>query len=276
MPHPAKSAFFKPERTVIKSTREKIDISNNEANVLNEAGVEYDIQGKTIPYNVFLKQINKVTSLPIKLINNKVKEYFETHFFNDTLINESSVASFISQFDDWKIENMKGKLNYRKTDYNSKETSLTDVYGNIKDEVVQGLIGTMFTSGKPSDKYLYDGIAFDSPIEKNNIMTVIEDVVVFGKIPKYSIAIPTILGNYSPDFMYLVRKKNGDKELNVVIESKGDNGENSRRNNENVKIKCAEIFFKQLQLDGYEVKYKTQTNNDSITKIVRELVSELN
>lgn len=257
----------------IKSEREKIDVSNSEANVLREAGAEYDIQGKSIPYNEFLKQINKATSLPIKLINNKVKEYFKTHCYTDSLINESSAASFISQFDDWKIENLKGKLNYRKTDYNSKETSLTDVDGNIKDEVVQGLIGTMFTSGKPSDKYLYDGIAFDSPIEKNNILTDIEDVVVFGKIPKYSIAIPTILGNYSPDFMYLIKKKDGSKELNVVIESKNYDKKSDYRGVEKSKIECAKIFFEQLQLDGYDVKYHEQTNGDSITKIIKELVN---
>ena len=35
-------------------------------------------------------------------------------------------------------------------------------------------------------------IVFDSPLEKTNITTDIDEVVVYGKIPKSSVAIPTI------------------------------------------------------------------------------------
>jgi len=36
---------------------------------------------------------------------------------------------------------------------------------------VQGRIGTKISEGTPSAKYLYDVIAYDSPLEKQNIMT---------------------------------------------------------------------------------------------------------
>ena len=43
-------------------------------------------------------------------------------------------------------------------------------------------------------------------------MTDIDEIVVYGKIPKSSVAIPTIVGeNYSPDFMYVVKHKDGTK-----------------------------------------------------------------
>lgn len=44
---------------------------------------------------------------------------------------------------------------------------------------------------------------------------------MYGKIPRSSIAIPTITGGmYSPDFMYVVKHKNGDRELNIIVETK--------------------------------------------------------
>jgi type III restriction enzyme len=50
-------------------------------------------------------------------------------------------------------------------------------------------------------------------LECKNITKEIEEVIVYGKIPRRSISIPTI-GNdsYSPDFMYVVKKANGEKE----------------------------------------------------------------
>ena len=104
-------------------------------------------------------------------------------------------------------------------------------------------------------------------------MADVEGVVVFGKIPRRSIAIPTVIDNYSPDFMYVVQRKDGKKELNIVIETKGVEGKTSLRPTEQVKIDCAKVLFEQLRLDGYEVKFETQINNRRIKEIVTELLS---
>ena len=151
---------------------------------------------------------------------------------------------------------------------------MTDIDGNLKDEISQGLIGISLESGTPSTKYLYDKIAFDSELEKNNIISDVDNVIVFGKIPRSSIAIPTVIDNYSPDFMYIVRRKDGAKELNIVIETKGVDKKSELREEERVRIECAEKFFEQLKLDGYEVNFKSQFNNEEMTKIVRELIKE--
>lgn len=182
------------------------------------------------------------------------------------------MANFISQFNDWKVENIKGLLNYQKANYNSKETSLTDINGTLRKEIAQGLVGVSLEKGNPSRNYLYEGIVYDSDLEKTNIISEIDDVVVFGKIPRRSIAIPTIIGNYSPDFMYVVRKKDGSKELNVIIETKDVEGKSELRGAEKLKIDCARKFFEQLQLDGYDVKFHTQLNNKAMAQIVKELI----
>lgn len=268
--HLEKGAFGS---VVISSQRSKVGASEDSASVLSEAGVEYQLFGKHIPYNEFLKRINKSTSLPIQLIHEKVKEYFENYpTFSNSYINESSMTNFISQFNDWKVANIGGLLNYKKADYQSQETSLTNVDGTLKKEVAQGIIGVSIADGNPSDKYLYEKIAFDSDLEKKNILSDVEGVIVFGKIPRRSIAIPTIIDNYSPDFMYVVKKKDGTKELNVVVETKGVEGKSSLRPTEQVRIDCAQKFFKQLKLDGYEVNFQTQINNKEMTKIVSELI----
>lgn len=262
---------------VVGSNRESIETTENGASVVCESGVQYEIHGKRIPYNEFLKRINKATSLPISVVHQKVAEYFKNYppytptYINETYINESSITNFVSQFNDWKIDNVKGLLNYVKANHGAQETALTDINGNLKPEIAQGLIGVALEKGTPSTKYLYEGIAFDSDLEKKNIISDIDDVVVFGKIPRRSIAIPTVIDNYSPDFMYVVKRKDGSTELNVVIETKGVEGKSTLRPTEQIRIDCAEKFFEQLQKDGFDVKFRTQINNEEIKKIVSEL-----
>lgn len=64
--------------------------------------------------------------------------------------------------------------------------------------------------------------AFDSPLEKENIQVDgINEILVYGKIPKSSISILTTTAqSYSPDFMYLIKKDNGEKILNIIVETK--------------------------------------------------------
>lgn len=125
------------------------------------------------------------------------------------------------------------------------------------------------------EKYLYDTKAYDSPLELKNINAAIDEVIVYGKIPRNSIAIPTITGeSYSPDFMYVVRKENGDKELNIVVETKDVENKSILRDVEDAKIKCAEVFFNNLLTQGYNVYFRTQLNNEKMLRIVKEVLQE--
>lgn len=258
---------------VVGSKREMLETTGFDASIVCDSGVQYELHGKKIPYNEYLKRVSKATSLPISVVHQKVTEYFQNHPpFTSTYINESSITNFISQFNDWKIKNVKGLLSYMRANYNTAETALTDINGNLKPEITQGLIGVEMEKGYPSTKYLYEGIAFDSDLEKKNIVSDIADVVVFGKIPRRSISIPTVIDNYSPDFMYVVKKTDGNMELNVVIETKGVEGKSTLRPTEQIRIDCAEKFFEQLQKDGFDVKFRTQINNDDMKKIVAELI----
>ena len=128
----------------------------------------------------------------------------------------------------------------------------------------------------PSEKYLYDTFAYDSPLEKDNITADIDEVIVYGKIPRNSIAIPTITGGmYSPDFMYVVKHTDGSKDLNIIVETKDVEGKAELRGTENAKIACAKIFFDMLTADGYTVYFKDQLGNKQMAQIINEVMREV-
>lgn len=258
--------------TYIMSKREELNTTGLRATINEDSGVQFKIN-KPLPYNDFLKRISRQTNLSIQVLHSVLVEYNKSVPIQLEKINEQSAANFVKIFQDWKIDNLNGRFSYSKANLPVKATSLSFSDGTPRPEITQGVIGTKFIEGSPSAKYLYDIYAFDSPLEKENLLVDgIEEIVVYGKIPKNSISIPTITGqSYSPDFMYLVKKENGEKILNVIVETKDVENHTSLRGIEAAKIHCAEVFFKQLTIDGYKVEFKTQLNNLKIKQIIDEL-----
>ncbi|MCD8178508.1 MAG: type III restriction-modification system endonuclease [Tannerellaceae bacterium] len=260
--------------TEVTSHKETVGIENGQIHTIGDAGISYLIKGRQLPYNIFLKRLNKATSISLSVIHNSICTFAkENVLFKESYINESSLTRIIKAFEDWKAQNMQGRFHYKQTNYRPTATALTNLDGTIKAEVVQGNIGIHLGKGDVSDKYLYDAIAYDSELEKSNIKTVIYEVIVYGKIPRRSISIPTIADStYSPDFMYVVRKSNGQKQLNIVIETKDVENKMALRGNEEVKINCARVFFEQLKLDGYNVVFRDQLNNKGMAIIISDLL----
>ena len=259
------------------SHRDEMVFEGNAMTAREDTGVSYPVK-RPLAYNEFLKRISGQTSIPIvelhramcELAGEKEKGIPADH------INEYSAANIVNAFVDWRIEKLQTRFRYSRSNQPVMETALTYKDGSPREVIKQGKVGTMFVEGTPSDKYLYNHIAFDSPLEKENIMhSEIDEIVVYGKIPKSSIAIPTIVGEtYSPDFMYVVERKDGTKELNIVVETKLVEKKSTLRGTEEVKIKCAEAFFRQLTIDGYTVSFHTQLSNKKIKQIIEEVIEE--
>ena len=258
---------------VMRSECDKVRSNGTEMNVVRETGVQYVMQ-KTIPYSVFLKRISNTTNLPIKVLHLALCKYAKKHGMEFTSrMNENSVAGFCSEFVAWKNENLQGRFKYERSKAPLGATALTYADGTVRNEISQGRIGTKLVPGTPSDKYLYDVYAYDSSLEKDNITADIEDVIVYGKIPRSSIAIPTITGGmYSPDFMYVVKHTNGDKELNIVVETKDVENKTDIRGTEKAKIDCARVFFDMLTADGYTVHFRDQLGNKQMAQIISEVM----
>ncbi|EOS69723.1 type III restriction enzyme [Lachnospiraceae bacterium MD308] len=270
------SLFEKPgvfTDLVIRSQREKVGSTGTEMNVLRESGVQF-VMHKTIPYHMFLKHISNATNLPIKVLHSALCKYAKKHGTAFTAyINDNSVAGFCSEFSTWKNENLQGRFHYERSKSPLGATALTYVDGTVRNEIAQGRIGTKIVPGTPSAKYLYDSYAYDSPLEKDNITAEIEEVIVYGKIPRSSIAIPVITGGmYSPDFMYVVKRADGGKELNIVVETKDVEGKAELRGTEKVKLECARVFFEMLKADGYTVYFRNQLGNKQMIQIINEIM----
>ena len=77
---------------------------------------------------------------------------------------------------------------------------------------------------------------------------------------------------YSPDFMYIVKHTNGDKEMNIVVETKDVENRTDLRGTEKVKIECARVFFEMLKSDGYTVYFRDQLGNKQMAQIINEVM----
>lgn len=259
---------------IMSSRRDIVQSDGKHMETVIGTGVQYTIS-RPIPYGAFLKRIMRATNLPISVLHSAMKSYVKEHGPIDPKhINESSASAFCAKFQEWKLANLQGRFHYVKGSAQPGATALTYADGSPREEISQGRIGTKLAPGTPSDKYLYDAYAYDSPLEKENLTAGIEEVIVYGKIPRSSIAIPTITGGmYSPDFMYVVKKSDGKKILNIVVETKDVEDRTVLRGNEEAKIKCAEVFFENLSKEGYTVHFHKQLNNKQMAQIINEVLN---
>ena len=258
---------------VMTSSRDIVHSDGTQMSRTTGTGVQYTIM-RPIPYGTFLARIMRVTNIPIETLHKAMIAYSRKHGAIDAkYINENSASAFCAEFQNWKVANLQGRFRYVKSSTPCGATALTYADGTPREEIAQGRIGTKIVPGTPGSKYLYDAFAYDSPLEKDNITTDIEEVVVYGKIPRSSIAIPTITGSmYSPDFMYVVKKTSGEKELNIVVETKDVEGKDVLRGTEAAKIECARVFFKILSKEGYTVHFRDQLSNKQMVQIINEVL----
>lgn len=259
---------------IMTSTRDIVESDGSQMTTVTGTGVSYAVT-RPIAYGVFLKRIMKATNIPITVLHQAMCAYVDKHGAVDAkYINESTVAAFCSEFQAWRINNLQGRFHYKKSSTSIGATALSYEDGKPRRDIAQGRIGTKIAPGTPSKKYLFDSFAYDSPLEQDNIKSDISEVVVYGKIPRCSVAIPTITGGmYSPDFMYVVKRADGDKELNIIVETKDVESKNELRDNEAARIGCAELFFNQLTIDGYKVHFHTQLNGKRMKQIIDEVLA---
>lgn len=258
---------------VMTSIRDIVESDGSYISATGGVGISYTVN-RSIAYGAFLKRISRATNIPVTVMHGAMVEYAKRHGNVDSkFINENTVNAFIHEFQDWRKNNIAGRFHYAKSGAPLGSTALSYADGTPRKDIAQGRIGTKIAPGTPSAKYLYDAFAYDSPLEQQNLLADIEEVLVYSKIPRCSIAIPTTTGGmYSPDFMYVVRKADGEKELNIIIETKDVEDKTGLRGEEAIKISCAEVFFQALAAEGYSVKFYTQLGNKQMQQIINEVL----
>lgn len=239
----------------------------------------YNIE-KLIPYNEFLILINKNTNIPIQLLHKSIIKFNEEleNQINEGFFNADIASSFIIKCKEWKKSAL-SKYEYKKLNIQKTETALTDEKGLVKEEIVSADIGVKLLSDLSTpNKFLYDLPLCDSPLEGNNLKYSdnIEEVVVFGKIPRRSVKIPLYFGGtYSPDFMYVLKDKDGLLSLNCIIETKDVKTDSDKRKIEEEKIECARVFYEKLTSDfkdkNIKIVFEQQLKNKDIASLLTEL-----
>ncbi len=258
----------------VNSSRQVLSFENQVA-VANEGShIELTLRNRHYAYNEFLRRASRHTNIPVQILHSAICSAANDGCeITSEMFNDNSMARLIGAIDDWKCEQLIGCVRYKQANYMAKETKLTHADGTVRNEVVQAFIGNKMVPGEPPAKYLYDAYAHDSPLELQNIKAEIDEVVVYGKIPSRSICIPTVASsNYSPDFMYVVKKIDGTKELNIVVETKAYDKETTISPDEEIKISCADEFFKEMTAKGYTVCFRKQINSTAVKDIINELL----
>lgn len=260
----------------ITTIRTKTICENNEIKLKSTESKVYETN-ELIPYNEFLMRIERSTSIPITVFNKAVIKYNNKNKIGNDFFNVNSLKIFISEFLEWKKLNFIHRFTFKKLDVDVRETALTYRGGKVRDYIQQADVGIKCYYDKETpQKFLYDKFVYDSELEKENIeKSGIDEVIVFGKIPRRSIKIPLFWGGtYSPDFMYLIKKNDESIQLNFIVETKDVKSESTLRKEETDRIECAKVFFKKLnQIEGLKVRFDKQLKKDNIVVMIRKILN---
>ncbi|HDX1048772.1 type III restriction-modification system endonuclease [Pasteurella multocida] len=188
----------------------------------------------------------------------------------EQFMNEYTIMTICKGFNRYLLHHSfsEFQVGYEKVGGRVHPTKFTDAQGKPLAEVNAADLGVQSDNATPLDSFLFDSLFFDSEIERQNITgTAIQEVTVFTKIPKNSIKIPVAGGEtYSPDFAYIVKTDQGEI-LNLVVESKGVEGQQDLRTDEQRKIQHAEHWFQSLS-GQLKVKFETQFKAQQIKDII--------
>ena len=248
-----------------------------------ESGLEVHTETKstfdvteTIAYGEWLKLVHSQTALPIDrvhagLVRRNVAKPLPKDFFNKTTLGE-----FVAQFTEWMEQTFLERFSYSRIDGVLGATPLTDTDGVPLESIVQGNIG-IHRDDKATvpEKFLYDAFVYDSPKERDTIRdSKLDEVVVFGKIPRKSIKVPLYFGGTtSPDFMYVLKRDDGRISLNFVVETKDVEKRSDLRKSEELKMKAARRFFESMSSEAFDVTFQPQVKRDDIVVMIRQLLA---
>ena len=258
----------------IKYTTQRIDVTDGSARIAEDADSIYNTRRTRLSmmkYSDFLKALAKILHINLKTLH---ASFAAAEIDLNKYLNQSTLRVIKREFDRWLMSRAfdKFSISYRKVSNEIHPTKLTDAAGKPLTEVSASDIGVLHGEGDTQPDYYFRELYYDSDLERVNMETKIEEVIVFTKIPKNSIKIPVAGGkSYSPDFAYVIKYKNGEQKLNLIVETKNADGSEDLRNEENLKIKHAEEFFGK----DVSIKFKTQFGNDKMLNLIKEIVPEL-
>jgi type III restriction enzyme len=255
--------------TIIQQSTEK---DENETVKLVEKRIVRDTNTTIgqIAYCDFIKKLHKRTFIPVQILHEKIWEKFTCLAKSESVeeinktINDFSLNRFVSVFQNKFVEIFATKYQYTSLNFNAETSVIKD--GSFVAELERGLVGVNNANIAEDSRNLYDNpLSYDSELEHDILKIRPPDkVVVYGKLPKKAIKLPTYTGGTTtPDFIYAIKKDNSDEvALHFIVEIKSDN----MRESDKIAVSAQQSFFKD---HGLNIEWKMETN---VTEFERDLI----
>lgn len=232
---------------------------------------------ETIPYGDWLKLAHAQTHLPIDRIHAGLVRQNSKSALKGDFFNKATLGEFVAKFTEWMERKFLTRFSYTRIDGIVGGTTLTDAEGKPLESIVQGNIGVLRDdTAKVPDKFLYDAFVYDSAKEHATIRdSKLDEIVVFGKIPRSSFTVPLYFGGTtSPDFMYVLKREDGKLSLNFVVETKDVDKQSDLRESEQLRMKAARKFFEAMSSESFDVTFRPQVKRDEIAVMIKQLLND--
>jgi len=164
-----------------------------------------------------------------------------------------------------------------------KEQKATMIVEHISYNTIEGQYDSaIFTAEKHAQsldkafkakRHIQDYVFTDGSAEKSierrfaEELDIADEVCVYAKLPK-GFAIPTPVGNYSPDWA-IVFNENSVKHIYFIAETKGTMESLQMRPIEQAKIQCAKKLFNEISTS--KVKYHDVDSYQSLLNIMKSI-----
>lgn len=227
----------------------------------------------TMNYRQFIEELAVMLSVNMISLHKAFLSVKNKLNINDYLSHQT-IRTIKAQFHKYLLDKafVDFQIGYKQVSSKVHPTVFTDENGKPYKNIPAHKLGNHFDDvAKPADQYLFEEVFYDSTLEQNNIKKSIKNVTVFTKIPRNSIRIPVAGGGtYSPDFAYVIDYENGEKQLNLIIETK-DKEKRDLFKEEEKKIEHAQKLFSTLS-KGFEVRFETQFKSEKIKEVLQQAI----
>ncbi len=231
----------------------------------------------SVPYGQWLKLAYAQTYLPVKEIHAGLVRLDKKQKLPKDFFSKATLSEFVAQFHGWLQREYVRRFSYARVDGPLGATALTDADGQPLESIAQGNVGVYRdTTSEVPEKFLYDAFVYDSPKEQTTIRdSVLDEVIVYGKIPRKSIQVPVYFGGTtSPDFMYVLKTADGKMSLNFIVETKDVDSKADLRGTEELRIKAARKFFESITDENISVQFAPQLKRDDIVTMIKQVVAQ--
>lgn len=232
---------------------DSFEVLETKTQVLDHANisqVEYDLVGKIAEETVLTR------GTIVKILKGIEERTF--NMFKDN--PEEFITKVTRLINSQKATMVVDHISYNRTEnkYDSSIFTAGSKNKNIKN--------ALKTSKHIQDYVFVDGISEDS-VESRFAKSIdkADEVIVYAKLPK-GFAIPTPVGNYTPDWA-IAFKEGAVKHIYFIAETKGSLDSMELRKIEEAKIDCARSLFNNISTDN--LRYDHVTDYQSLLNIVK-------